>query len=158
MSELIDHTFRAGWTPSGAAAAPLSARALRWLHDRIGTSEATTPAVPASLLSVPESALADQARAELAEVVGEQHVLTEVGPRLGRAGGLSYSDLMRRRNGSDLAVPDAVVLPADADEVQRVVELCVRHDLALVRRMKKRVLVLDHGRLADDIAPTELAS
>ncbi|GAB2504007.1 cell division ATP-binding protein FtsE [Lysobacter humi (ex Lee et al. 2017)] len=31
------------------------------------------------------------------------------------------------------------------------------HDLALVRRMKKRVLVLDHGRLVDDIAATEVA-
>ncbi|TBR14594.1 MAG: cell division ATP-binding protein FtsE [Lysobacter sp.] len=30
------------------------------------------------------------------------------------------------------------------------------HDLALVRRTKKRVLVLDHGRLVDDIAPGEL--
>ena len=31
------------------------------------------------------------------------------------------------------------------------------HDLHLVKRMKKRVLVLDHGRLVDDIAPEELA-
>lgn len=31
------------------------------------------------------------------------------------------------------------------------------HDLALVKRMKKRVLVLDHGRLVDDISPQELA-
>jgi len=36
--------------------------------------------------------------------------------------------------------------------------LVASHDLALVRRMRKRVLVLDHGQLADDIAPTELAS
>lgn len=31
------------------------------------------------------------------------------------------------------------------------------HDLALVRRMRKRVLVLDQGRLEDDISPEELA-
>ena len=31
------------------------------------------------------------------------------------------------------------------------------HDLGLVKRMKKRVLVLDHGQLADDIAPEDLA-
>ena len=30
-------------------------------------------------------------------------------------------------------------------------------DLGLVKRMKKRVLVLDHGRLADDISPEDLA-
>ena len=35
--------------------------------------------------------------------------------------------------------------------------LVASHDLGLVKRMKKRVLVLDHGRLADDISPQELA-
>lgn len=35
--------------------------------------------------------------------------------------------------------------------------LVASHDLGLVRRMKKRVLVLDHGRLADDILPEDLA-
>ena len=31
------------------------------------------------------------------------------------------------------------------------------HDLSLVKRMKKRVLVLDHGQLVDDISPEDLA-
>jgi cell division transport system ATP-binding protein len=35
--------------------------------------------------------------------------------------------------------------------------LVASHDLGLVKRMRKRVLVLDHGRLADDISPEELA-
>ncbi len=35
--------------------------------------------------------------------------------------------------------------------------LVASHDLALVKRMKKRVLVLNHGRLVDDIAPEDLA-
>lgn len=35
--------------------------------------------------------------------------------------------------------------------------LVASHDLALVKRMKKRVLVLDHGRLVDDISPQDLA-
>ena len=35
--------------------------------------------------------------------------------------------------------------------------LVASHDLGLVKRMRKRVLVLDHGRLADDIAPEDLA-
>lgn len=35
--------------------------------------------------------------------------------------------------------------------------LVASHDLGLVKRMKKRVLVLDHGRLADDISPEDLA-
>jgi len=32
------------------------------------------------------------------------------------------------------------------------------HDLALVRRMRRRVLVLDHGKLTDDILPEDLAA
>ena len=32
------------------------------------------------------------------------------------------------------------------------------HDLALVKRMRRRVLVLDHGRLLDDISPEDLAA
>jgi cell division transport system ATP-binding protein len=35
--------------------------------------------------------------------------------------------------------------------------LVASHDLGLVKRMRKRVLVLDHGELADDIAPEDLA-
>ena len=35
--------------------------------------------------------------------------------------------------------------------------LVVSHDLALIKRMKKRVLILDHGRLTDDISPADLA-
>ena len=35
--------------------------------------------------------------------------------------------------------------------------LVASHDLDLVKRMRKRVLVLDHGRLLDDIAPEDLA-
>lgn len=34
--------------------------------------------------------------------------------------------------------------------------LVASHDLGLVKRMKKRVLVLDQGRLVDDIAPEDL--
>ena len=34
--------------------------------------------------------------------------------------------------------------------------LVASHDLALVKRMRKRVLVLDHGALVDDIAPEDL--
>jgi cell division transport system ATP-binding protein len=33
----------------------------------------------------------------------------------------------------------------------------VSHDLPLIRRMRMRVLILDHGRLVDDISPEDLA-
>ncbi len=34
--------------------------------------------------------------------------------------------------------------------------LVASHDLQLIKRMKRRVLVLDHGQLVDDIAPEDL--
>ena len=43
-------------------------------------------------------------------------------------------------------------------QAQGTAVLVASHDLALVRRSRKRVLVLDHGRLADDIDPAELAA
>ncbi|RCW43644.1 alkyldihydroxyacetonephosphate synthase [Halopolyspora algeriensis] len=132
MSESIDHTLRGSWTPSGAGAAPLSAHAVRWLRQRTGLGEQLTPAVPPSLIEIPEDVLPQAAHAELVALVGAENVLTEPGQRLGRAGGLSYSDLIRRRRGTGVTVPDAVVLPADPGQVQRVLELCVRHDLAVV--------------------------
>ena len=44
-------------------------------------------------------------------------------------------------------------LPANGTTV-----LVASHDLGLVKRMRKRTLVLDHGRLLDDIPATELAA
>ncbi|HLU12909.1 MAG TPA: cell division ATP-binding protein FtsE [Arenimonas sp.] len=44
-------------------------------------------------------------------------------------------------------------LPASGTTV-----LVASHDLMLVKRMRKRVLVLDHGRLVDDISPEDLAA
>ena len=35
--------------------------------------------------------------------------------------------------------------------------LVVSHDLSVLKRMKKRVLILDHGKLVDDISPADLA-
>ena len=44
-------------------------------------------------------------------------------------------------------------LPAQGTSV-----LIASHDLALVKRMRKRALVLDHGKLLDDISPEDLAA
>ena len=46
----------------------------------------------------------------------------------------------------------------DALQAQGTAVLVASHDLALVRRMRKRVLVLDHGKLVDDISPEDLAA
>ncbi len=45
-----------------------------------------------------------------------------------------------------------------AMQAQGTAVLVASHDLGLVRRLRKRVLVLDHGRLPDDISPEDLAA
>ncbi|MDR6597925.1 FAD-binding oxidoreductase [Saccharothrix longispora] len=127
MTERIDHTLRGRWTTEQAQLPP---HALTWLHARIGTGAgAVTPARPPA---VPDSALGDAARTALDDVVGPGHVRVDPGSRLGRAGGLSYLDLLRQRGDGDLAVPDAVVLPGTPEEVTEVLKTCVEHDVAVV--------------------------
>ncbi|MGM1064260.1 FAD-binding oxidoreductase [Saccharothrix sp. Mg75] len=126
MTERIDHTLRGRWTTDQGHLPP---HALTWLRRRTGLTGATTPArAPV----VPDSALGDAARAALGAVVGPGHVRVDPGSRLGRAGGLSYLDLLRQRGDGDLAVPDAAVLPGTPEEVTEVLRTCVEHDVAVV--------------------------
>jgi alkyldihydroxyacetonephosphate synthase len=82
---------------------------------------------------IPSSNLAESACAALSAVVGAANVLVDDAARLARATGLSYLDLLRRRSPAvEFPVPDAVVLPADPDEVQAVLDACVEHDVGVV--------------------------
>jgi len=69
---------------------------------------------------------------KLVEAVGEENVFTSVEDRLRHATGCGYVDLARLRSGKLDAAPDAVVLPADAAEVKRVLELCATEGVAVV--------------------------
>ena len=161
-SDHLDHLVRRSWTPAGGQDAILPPHATRWLASRTGLTARSTPAAPDSALTVGESALPERAAKALAVVVGEANVLTDRDARLGRAGGLSYVDLLRHRGTGELTVPDAVVVPADPAEVQRVVEVCAEHNVGLVpfgggtsvvggvqalRGDKDAVVVLDLARL-----------
>lgn len=84
-------------------------------------------------VEIPSPKLDESAVAALSKVVGAENVLVDDVARLARATGLSYLDLLRRRSPSaDFPVPDAVVLPAGPDEVQAVLDVCVRHDVGVV--------------------------
>jgi alkyldihydroxyacetonephosphate synthase len=130
----IEHTLRGSWTPFGGADAPLPPHALRWLRARTGldVSAPQVPVGPNSAFPVPDSTLPAAARDALAAVVGANHLLLDRAARLGRAGGLSYLDLLRHRGFGELAVPDAVLLPADPGAAQRVLEVCAEHDVGVV--------------------------
>ena len=126
VTERIDHTLRGRWTTTTGSLPP---HALKWLRERTGLGDVRTPA---RAPSVPESGLSDAARVAMGEVVGPGYVRVDHDSRLGRAGGLSYVDLLRQRGDGELAVPDAVVLPASPEQVVDVLEVCVEHDVAVV--------------------------
>lgn len=125
----IAQTLRGAWTED---VHPLPERVLRRLRARTGLADVRTPGKPATDLFVSASALSAEARTELTTRVGDSHVLTDRSARLGRSGGLSYVDLLRHRGVGELAVPDAVVLPADPDEVTAVLAACARLGVAVV--------------------------
>ncbi|HEY2694711.1 MAG TPA: FAD-binding oxidoreductase [Pseudonocardiaceae bacterium] len=158
MSALISHTLRDRWTDEQAA---LPAHALRWLADRTGLRPTETPVVAAK---VSPAELPPAARDALIDVVGAAQVLVEDDARAGRAGGLSYVDLIRHRGAGQIAAPDAVVTPADPAQVQQVLTVCAAHGIGVVpfgggtsvvggvaalRGNKVAVIALDLYRLAE---------
>ncbi|WP_414641903.1 FAD-binding oxidoreductase [Amycolatopsis sp.] len=133
MNALIDHRLRRSWTPEAADAAQLPVRAARWLDQRIGPIAPSAAPEANESVKIPSPKLSEAASDALAKVVGAENVLVDDAARLARATGLSYLDLLRRRSPTaDFPVPDAVVLPAGPDEVQAVLEACVRHDVGVV--------------------------
>ncbi len=132
MSDLINHRIRRSWTEQGAASAGLPDRAVRWLGQRIGQVSPDRGGKTGAPRPVADSALTVPVRTEFEELLGADHVLVDPQERLGRTGGLSYLDLLHARAGDEVPVPDAVLLPADPDQVQAVLDVCVRHDIGVV--------------------------
>jgi alkyldihydroxyacetonephosphate synthase len=103
-----------------------------FLAERIGGLGEPTPPVALEDVRVGPSALSDEQRRALTEVVGPAVVRDDHRTRVEHAGGKSYPDLLRRRQGDAVAAPDAVVLPASHDEVLRLLAACVEHAVAVV--------------------------
>jgi alkyldihydroxyacetonephosphate synthase len=112
-----------------AEAAPLPASARELVDAFIGTRE--TPAVDPGEVTL-SAPLPDGLLAELEDLVGVEHVLTDHESRLSRTRGKSTPDLLRVRAGDGTDSPDAVVRPGNHDQVMAVIEWCVDHRVALV--------------------------
>ena len=114
--------------PARAAALPATARGLVELVFPVADRT-----VPDDLdVSLPASALDGAALADLAAVVGQEHVLTDDHTRRLHTRGKSTPDLLRARTGDLTDAPDAVVRPGDHDEVQALLEVAARHHVAVV--------------------------
>ncbi|MBH0777129.1 FAD-binding oxidoreductase [Nocardia bovistercoris] len=79
-----------------------------------------------------ESALTPAQRDGLVAVVGVGNVSTDHHDRLVRAGGKSTPDLLRRRLDGLQDAPDAVVFPADHEQVLAVLAYCADNAVAVV--------------------------
>ncbi len=107
----------------------LDGPALATLRERIGELR------PAPRTTEPEGFTlppAQQLPRSLLEAVGEENVFTATEDRIRHATGCGYVDLARLRSGKLEAAPDAVLLPADAAEVKRVLDLCATEGVAVV--------------------------
>ncbi len=112
--------------PAAATPLPEAARALVelafGLDDRPAVDD---PTLPAPTL---EPAVVDELRAAL----GADHVLADDLTRRLRTRGKSTPDLLRARSGDLADAPDVVVRPGDADDVETVLAIAVRHHVAVV--------------------------
>ena len=94
---------------------------------------ARTPAVALPDISLPPSRLDETTLAALQAIVGASNVKTDRYERAFHSRGKSYLDLIALRAGElGEHVPDAVVYPGTADEVQSVLDLAVSRELAVV--------------------------
>ena len=112
-------------------ATSLPDKAREMLRQAFGVDDEPSPPVGLDEVELPDPALPDDVRAELAGVVGEDAVREDRLARVSHALGKSYPDLVRIRRGDASSAPDAVVYPASHDEVQALLELCSARRVAV---------------------------
>ncbi len=83
-------------------------------------------------LDIPEPDLPDSLKAALYEAVTPQFVSVDPLDRVIHARGKSIRDLIRQRRGDLPRVPDAVVRPADEDEVTAVLQAALQADAVVI--------------------------
>ncbi|HEY4779850.1 MAG TPA: FAD-binding protein, partial [Solirubrobacterales bacterium] len=117
-----------GWGDP-AIAPELDAEALAVLRERIGELQPWPLATGIDDFTLPAPG---SLPAALAEAVGAEAIFTSLEDRLRHSSGRGYVDLARMRGGSLEAAPDAVVMPADAGALRRVLDVCAREGIAVV--------------------------
>jgi alkyldihydroxyacetonephosphate synthase len=120
-----------GWgDPAHPAALPPSA--LGFLDETVGISSAPRPPVALARVRLPAPRIGEGMLDSLRQIVGSAAVRDDHAERVRHAAGKGYPDLVRLRAGEPEGAHDAVVRPADHDQVRRVLELCARSSVAVV--------------------------
>jgi alkyldihydroxyacetonephosphate synthase len=107
----------------------LDATALGILRERIGELEPWPLEARIEDFDLPERRALPQ---PVIDAVGEAAVFASQEDRLRHARGSGYVDLARMRSGRLEHAPDAVVVPADAAAVGRLIDACAAHGVAVV--------------------------
>jgi alkyldihydroxyacetonephosphate synthase len=124
-----------GWGPAPAvdgldAVVPKAAR--KYLTRELGWTPRSTPPVAVEEITLAEPRLTADAQRALVDLLGEDNVRTDRDSRLRRAGGKSYLDLLRRREGDASDAPDAVVSPGTTEETAALLSLCSELGIVVV--------------------------
>ncbi|MFF7178080.1 FAD-linked oxidase C-terminal domain-containing protein [Streptomyces sp. NPDC008121] len=121
-----------GWGDP-AKAAPLPDSVTGLLRDLLGVTPAESGPPALADIDVAAPALDDSARKALVTALGAEDRLREdAESRVRHTRGKSTPDLLRIRAGETDALPAAVALPADHDQVLAVLAACAAHGLAAV--------------------------
>lgn len=133
ITEQVPRSIWYGWADP-ARATTLRPGALNYLRNtlELNSVEKTHKPVAVSAVRLNPSRLEGEALAELQSICGPEHVSIADHERIMHAGGKSTPDLLRIRSGDALEAPDAVIFPADAEAIGRVLEACVTHRVAVV--------------------------
>lgn len=107
----------------------LDEAALAMLHERLGGLRNSPRATELEGFELPA---AEPLPRELLDAAGEENVFTGVEDRVRHATGCGYADLVRLRSGRLDAAPDAVLLPADGDRLQRILHACHGKNVSVV--------------------------
>ncbi len=111
-----------GWGFEGVTFEP-TPQLLGWLEERIGPPGNPAPSADTDGVTLPEP----RPLPSLPAATSRDRV-----DRLAHARGQGLPDLLRLRHGSLPAAPDAVVRPADAEQVARVLESCARAGVVVI--------------------------
>jgi alkyldihydroxyacetonephosphate synthase len=122
------------WWGWGDPAHPstLPPHALGFLNDALALAGRRFPAVALGQVRLRASTLSEQTCTALRGIVGASAVRDGHSERVLHAAGKGYMDLVRLRAGEPEGAPDAVVIPADHDQVRAVLSLCAAASVAVV--------------------------
>lgn len=132
MSELnppvVDFAPDRWGNPAHAVTLPDSLQATL---DGLGIHPVATPVAPEDVV-LPGSAVPQETRDALADVVGPAHVSEDTIDRLRHTRGWSTPDILKMRAGDASDAPDLVLRPGDHDEVVEMLRICSDARVAVV--------------------------